>query len=322
MNMKRIGIIGSGYMAREHMIALSASKTMHIAAIHSIDFETMDKLASEFNVEKCVSDLQIFLSLELDAVVAALSIDSIDAVYKSLLQTNIPLLLEKPFGVSISTARKLGNLVQTRSAATFVALNRRQYGNVRKIQTDLIAVNDRRIIEVRDQQSTNDPIEFGLSPTAQANWPLANSIHTFDLGMSFARGSIVKIEKTGFYDSKVSDPFALTALITFDTGDELYYHALWNSPGPWSVAVNANQCRWTFQPLEIGKKSLLGSTEELISADEIELDFKPGLYFQCNELSRYLMGQPTTLTGVSEALRSIETLGFVYDLENSESPER
>ncbi len=317
MQQKKIGVVGSGRMALEHIRALASHEQIEIASICSIDGESANTIANEFGIQTICLNMEDMQLGDLDAVIAAVSIESLDIVYEQLLRTNIPVLLEKPFGMTLSSARHLAEISATRFAETFVALNRRNYGNIRTAYSQVNQYPGRRIIEVRDQQWTSDPVGMGLSDKGQRFWPLANTIHTFDLGMSFARGDIVDIKRSGSFDSNNTSLFSISAEIYFESGDELHFYSLWNSPGPWSVAINTDSARWTLQPLETAVYQNRVSSE-IIPSDPFDVDFKAGLYYQCGELVQHLSGLPHSLVPVSTAMRSIEALSSIFDLDDPE----
>jgi len=312
---KKIGVVGSGKMAREHLRALSAHPHTHIAAICSTNMISAIELSKEFDINRFYPSLDVMEFQNVDALVVAISIDSIDDLYPKLLRLNIPLLLEKPFGMTLHSACQLQEIAASRCSGAFVALNRRNYSNIRRAHSQLSRVREARIIEVRDQQWTMDPVAMGVSELGQENWPLVNSIHSFDLGMSFARGDVTNITRSGNFNSKDRSLFSVTAEIIFDSGDTLYFRSLWNGPGPWSVAINVNSERWTFQPLENGTIEN-GTSTLTIARDSHELELKAGLYHQCDELVRHLNGLPNNLVPIETAMRSIETLGSVFNLNS------
>jgi predicted dehydrogenase len=75
---KKIGVVGSGKMAREHLRALSAHPHTHIAAICSTNMISAIELSKEFDINRFYPSLDVMEFQNVDALVVAISIDSID----------------------------------------------------------------------------------------------------------------------------------------------------------------------------------------------------------------------------------------------------
>lgn len=93
---------------------------------------------------------------------------------------------------------------------------------------------------------------------------------------------------------------------TTENGALFSYQANWEAPGRWSVEILTKKHRLIFKPLEKLLMQKIGSveTEFLTIDDELDTEFKPGLYEQTK---RFYERKVSDLCDVSE---HVINLGF------------
>ena len=105
----------------------------------------------------------------------------------------------------------------------------------------------------------------------------------------------------------------MAATIRFSSGDVGVYQAVWNGPGPWSVSVTNSSTRLELRPLEklgVQRRGERRLTE--VAPDPIDLEYKPGLRHQAEQLISALEGRKTSLATLDDAMRSMELCGRIY----------
>ena len=112
------------------------------------------------------------------------------------------------------------------------------------------------------------------------------------------------------------DPGPVAAQLQFSSGDIGLYQALWNAPGPWSVAVSTAPLRAELRPIEQLSLQKAGSRQaELQAADPLDKEFKPGLLRQAQAAIEAAKGNATTLPSLKEANRSMALVASIYGMK-------
>jgi hypothetical protein len=105
------------------------------------------------------------------------------------------------------------------------------------------------------------------------------------------------------------------AQLQFSSGDIGLYQAVWNAPGPWTVAVSTPPLRAELRPIEQLSLQRAGSRQaEPQAADPLDQQFKPGLLRQAQAAIKAARGQATTLPSLAEANRSMALVASIYGM--------
>ena len=124
------------------------------------------------------------------------------------------------------------------------------------------------------------------------NWFLANSSHIVDL--AFFLGG--KPNRLHSYVEGGSDWHPAATIFsgagTTETGALFSYQANWEAPGRWGVEMLTRKNRFIFRPLEKLKVQKINTpfAESIQIDDQLDIDFKPGLYLQTES---FLKGDPS-----------------------------
>ena len=142
----------------------------------------------------------------------------------------------------------------------------------------------------------------------------ANSIHLIDYFSLLCRGELKQTEIVEPWSP--DNPDSVIAYLKYSSGDLGIYHATWNAPGPWSVAVSTQESRLELRPIEQLLEQQRGS-RNIIShkVDDYDTMFKPGLYRQAQAAVLAARGEPSTLPSLSEANQSMSVISSIYGIK-------
>jgi predicted dehydrogenase len=95
-------------------------------AVCDLNRESAEEVASRLRFHRTYTDLEVMLEQEaLDALIAVTPTRATAAVSMRLMETGIPLLMEKPLGTSLAQAEKVVAKARTTACPVTVGLNRR-----------------------------------------------------------------------------------------------------------------------------------------------------------------------------------------------------
>lgn len=310
----KLGIVGCGYMAKEHVRAAAFIDGLDFVAVTGRVATRTECFAIENGIGNSFIDVEDMLgSLHLDGVVVAVPELATMAICSKLSHFQGIILLEKPAGYNLQAAQSIFEIFEAKNNC-FVALNRRHYKSV--IQANDILnqhadVDIRRVIEVTDQQNYAAAISAGQPKAVVDNWMYANSIHTIDLMHSFCRGQVSKIS--------VSNPWIgpkteyVSATVGFDSGDIANYQCFWKGPAPWLVNINTNKVRLELRPLETLSKQEENSREiQHVVSENLTGKYKPGLIKQLNELVIQFTAGKSSLVSLKSSLDTMHLISKIY----------
>lgn len=310
----RVLLVGDGAMAAEHARAFLAQENATVVGVVGEFAERAEEFADRFGLGIHGTDLTSVLDeAQPDVIVAAVSLPAIPRIYPALMNAEAVLLLEKPFGLEVRQAGELHTMAQLRLAPTFVAMNRRQYANMRLAREDLDGDPGRRLIQVLDQESFEHPLFKGYPADVVSKWPYANAIHLVDLLLFMGRGKVVSVSCEG-WSGRSDGSQLVNARLEFDSGDVGSYEALWGVQGPWALAVTTTRTRWEMRPLEDARWKGPDEREwNVVEPAAVDLEFKPGLHRQAQQVLRAANGQSHSLVTPDVALASIQVLSQIYE---------
>jgi predicted dehydrogenase len=307
-----VGIVGSGYMAREYCKVIRNHPAFRLVGITSRTEDNSQILSNEFGLAflpKSTSELSEIAKPDL--IVVAVSESATTKVVKNLMESSAVLLVEKPFGLSVQEAEQLCGWTSGRKKPTYVALNRRFYDSTMQLVSGLNQSVGKRFILLQDQHDTVAATRNGFDEPTVENWMFANAIHTVDLIRHIARGEalIERITRTPLGDNS----FVLDASLTFASGDQARYVSIWNAPGPWVLNVYTETNRWLMAPLEeldLQTGDSRKTSPIVRPSDQDEL--KPGLWNIFEELQKHWSGEKPALPTPESSLESMELVAKIY----------
>ena len=307
----KIGLVGSGYMATEYLKASTVVENLEIVSIYSRNANTAASLASHFNVSNIAQTVEDFACLDLDFIIVCVPELSTAVIIASLFKLNVPLLVEKPVGLTLADALAIESQAKAMGVPVYAALNRRFYKSSLNVFGEISKISDKRFVQVIDQENTIAAKAAGQPQLVIENWMFANSIHIIDFITTVCRGepNILSTSRTLLSESA----FVINSQIAFSSGDEALYTCFWNTPGGWSVNINTSTKAWQLSPLEVARARNLDDRRYLdFPNDSLDTSFKPGLVRLLVELAKCCSGQDHSLTTISDANRTMKLIDMIY----------
>ncbi len=302
----KIAIIGAGYMAEEYL-KVFASKKIICEAIYSRTKFKSKKLKKRYKIKKLFTSLNDFKNdSEINALIIAVSPESIDSLINILDINKYRVLCEKPVGINFQETKKI--IYKIKNKFFYVALNRRFYSSNLKAYSLVNKNKSKRLISIRDQELQNSK-----SKLYNKNLMYWNSVHLIDYINIYARGKLVKVDKLKKHkNNKFSEN--LTRLI-FSSKDEVLYHCNWNSPGPWSINVIQKYQSIEMKPLEnlVHERLIKGKRIRVFyNKSKIDTKFKPGLFHQVNEFLKMFENKKHKLVNLNDYLNTVKLIKKLY----------
>jgi len=220
-------------------------------------------------------------------------------------------LVEKPLGHDLQEARIIHRMSLERQSKVYAAFNRRFYSSTRIALNQLEADDSRRLVSILDQEDAVSARASGQPEAVVENWMFANAIHLIDLFHIFCRGNLESVRPIQPWRG-LSTELVLGEL-TFDSGDIGLYQAVWNRPGPWSVAVSTRDRRLEMKPVEKVTEQLAGSrVSRELDLDPVDGECKPGLVRMAEAAVAAVRGENHCLPTIEASLRSMELVAALY----------
>ena len=269
----KIGIIGAGNIAEEHLKVISSIKSISVSSIYSRTKKKSDILAKKYKIKNVHPTLDNFIdNCSCDGIYILVSASQIYNITKKLIPINIPLFIEKPAGLIPSQTLELLKLSNKYKTLNMVGYNRRFYSiyedciklikNPKEI-SNIVVEGHERIWKI--PKKTNNSVK--------QNWIYANSTHTIDL-LRFFGGDIKKVTNM----SKKNNNYL--SIINFKNGIIGEYFSNWNTPSGWSVKIYSKNFYINFSPLEKGYYIDKQFNKKFFKEKKYDKKYKPGFYMQ------------------------------------------
>ena len=284
MSELRLGIVGAGNIAKEHLKVIQTIEGLVVSGIVSRTRDKAEQLASEFGeCQVYESPEDLIHKTEAQALLILVSADQIFPVVQNLCSLGVPMFLEKPPGLLPEQTRKLVECVENHGTLAMVGFNRRYYSVFHK-GLELIRKHGELLGVAVEGHERFWRIKDRVSTTIREEWIYGNSTHTIDL-LRFFGGELSELHafSSSFLEKK-GDQFSVT--MSFKSGALGNYLSHWYSPGGWSVRLFGEGITVEFKPLEKGTWQDTSFKTFEIEPDEVDEKFKPGFYRQIEAFSR------------------------------------
>jgi predicted dehydrogenase len=303
-----IWLIGAGGMSVDYVKVLKAQKQDFIVVGRGETSANIfeDKTGSPVIIGGLIKFLSTSPKTP-EAVIVSVGVEQLYNTTMQLLEFGVKqILVEKPGGLVLNEIEQLQYNSKKNNAQIFIAYNRRFYSSVLKAQ-ELIAKDggvtsfNFEVTEWSHVIGNLDKPE-GVLP----KWFLANSTHVTDLAF-FLGGKPEKIScfTSGSLDWHPSASIFAGAGVS-ESGALFNYQGNWESAGRWSVEVLTNENRYVFRPMEslqVQKRGTIPLVEAEVD-DQLDKDFKPGLYLQ---IKAFIEGDLNSLCSIDEQLSIFST---------------
>ncbi len=192
------------------------------------------------------------------------------------------ILLEKPGGLNIAELKDIENEAKLFGTEILLGYNRRFYAST--LQAEEIISVDGGVTSFHFEftEWSHQIRNLKKSSDVMRSWVLSNSSHVLDL--AFHLGGLPRELQTWSKGGVNWHPLASRfcgAGIT-ELGALFSYFADWEAPGRWGIEILTRKSRLILRPMEKLQITSLGSinVESLELNDDLDKDFKPGIYLQ------------------------------------------
>jgi predicted dehydrogenase len=309
----KLGVVGAGAMAREHLRAFQGLPGVELVGIYSRTRSRAEKLAAEFQISG-VFDSIAALYYECGANLAVVTVPELAmrGICSECFRFPWAMLLEKPVGYDWDDAVAIEAESRSAGIKAWVGLNRRWLASTRTMIADLEMREGTRFIHIQDQQNQAAARSAGQPDLVVRNWMYANSIHLVDYLRLLGRGPIVGVTKV--IPWKAAKPGVVVAKVEFESGDEGLYEGIWHGPGPWAVSVSTAERRWELRPLERARFQNSGERQvHETEPDTNDISFKPGFRNQARLVVAAVGGVDSGLPTITEALESMRLIRDIFE---------
>ena len=318
-------MINLAYIGTSSSVSTSSATTIsdfHIPALRKVGFnississrknsKNIQKFAHKFNIKNTIPDWRELLDItdSYDAIMLAVNIDSTFELLNELIDTDKPILVEKPISLK---SKEIAKLIEKNNKKVFVAYNRRYYAS-----TDLA----KKFIESK----SNVNATFFIPEKDHLRF-YHNSPHMIDLMNYFFNDLQLEYYTHFMVDKKLS---GLTSIFTTKRGDVINFISNWNAPSNFKVEIIHQDEKIELFPIERAcfykGMQIIEPTKDnpnrkyipkLINEsknDKVEENFKPGLYQQAKVFYNYVKNNQydermCTLKQAKEVIEIIEKL--------------
>ena len=283
MKLESLWLVGAGPMARAHAEVLCAQQV----AFETIGRGESSAGAFEAEIQRPVRIGGLAAALKTSEApqraIVAVGVEHLADSALALIRAGTKqILLEKPGGLHLGELHTLNAAALEHGASIQIAYNRRFFSSVlaaRELIDQEGGLTSFRF-EFTEWGHVIEPLEKGAG--VKAHWALGNSAHVIDLAFYFGG---LPVDWQHWRGGELSwHPAAARfcgAGVTA-SGALFSYSADWQAPGRWALELMTRQHRYILCPIEGLQRIPLGSVraESIPLDDQLDRDFKPGLYRQ------------------------------------------
>ena len=123
----RVGVIGAGGIARNvHLPSLNEIENAKVVAICDLRLEKAKEMAEKYNIPSVYWDMyEMMEKEELDCIFVLVEPDRLFRTAMDVLKNHIPVIMEKPAGISSFQSYSLARIAKENNTMCAVAMNRR-----------------------------------------------------------------------------------------------------------------------------------------------------------------------------------------------------
>ena len=285
----KIAIIGYGNIAKKHVQVLRALGCTIIASCNR-SAESNEKARAELGIDEVFVDYREMVEkIQPDGLINCVSYQNIFQVSKDLIPYQIPMLIEKPPGISLDHLKELIKAQREYGTLVQVALNRRHYGVFQQAILDAGGIDMIRSLSVEWSENPGKIKEKnGFSDEMIAKYIFANSLHGIDMllyfGGKLAEQYILTQNDGGFFR------WRMNLLGKTTENKTLQFSSSWDNPVPWRMVMEAKNSRYVFAPLETCIKINSNYKKEELQAPPHDQAYKAGFFNQAEHFIQSIKG--------------------------------
>ena len=284
LNSKNVVLFGAGQMAMDYAKVLKHQGVNFTVVGRSHEgTEKFQEQTGIVAIPNGVTGWQEKVNVSAEYGIIAVSFDSLAATAIELMDAGIQkILLEKPGGLTAQKIHTVCEHAKKTDTRIFVGYNRRFYASVMKAKKLIADDGGVQSFNFEFTEWCDHIAEVLKHSDTGRNWFLANSSHIADMAF-YLGGEPKEIHAwtAGGNDWHPTATVFAGAGITH-SGSLFSYQANWDAPGRWGVEILTPKHRYIFRPLE--KLQILKHNTVSIKFveinDQLDIEFKPGLYRQ------------------------------------------
>lgn len=281
--MMSIWLIGSGPMAQDYAKVLKFLNEDFLVIGRGEDSAQRFEEATGIPVQTGGLAKSLSANEVPDVAIVAVGVEQLAPTTKLLIQAGTRrILLEKPGGLNIAELSDLEHQANFTGAQIWLAYNRRFFAST--LQAEELIAEDGGVTSLHFEftEWSHKIQDLQKAPRVMEHWVLGNSSHVLDL--AFFLGGFPRDWQPWSQGGVKWHPSASRfcgAGIT-ERGVLFSYFADWEAPGCWGVELLTRKRRLILRPMEKLQEITLGSVTvvPIELADQLDQDFKPGLYRQ------------------------------------------
>jgi predicted dehydrogenase len=211
----RIGVIGTGMMGCEHIRNINANPRAVVTAISDPHEQPLEWARQAIGADNSVAEFrdhrELLNSGEVDAVVVASPNFTHHALLLDILQTDMPVLVEKPMCTTVEHCQDVVALAQQRSAITWVGLEYRYMAQIARLLEVVKSgeLGALQMLSIREHrfpflQKVNNWNRFSRNTGGTL---VEKCCHFFDLMNLIAQSPPVRVMASGAQDVNHLDEF-------------------------------------------------------------------------------------------------------------------
>lgn len=275
--MHNIGIIGFGKIALAHQKAFEyLGNPINFSVNRS---EAGRQKAKAAGIRRVYSDMHEAINKEQpDGLLITVDFRNLYPVAKALIPYGIPILLEKPSGVSLEEHQELGTLAKANGNKVQLGVNRRFYSVFNKAIKDIGGREKITTVDIEWSEPPRKLIERGMTQEDIGKIIYGNSIHGIDL-LCWLVGQITT---PTIHAKSWGTPFRwyMRTNGISDQGILYSFHSSWDYFVGWKLVIGTEQKRYQFAPLETCQVQEGRQNNYHIEPSEEDAQLKAGFYGQ------------------------------------------
>lgn len=273
----RLGVVGWGSIARQHRDAFEHVGGCRVIAACNRSAEGRAKASSEGVEHTFASVGAMVAGCDLDAVLVTPSIHHNYEVACELIPHGLPILLEKPPGVSLAELRELRALASAHGTPVQVGLNRLHYSVLRRALEDMGGCDAITSVAMEWSEEPTHLRARGFTDEQIRIRSSTNSIHGLSMLIDLA-GNIPEPHVT-VHPTRGGGPHMILSGVS-SRGVLASFVSAWDAPYPWRLVVGAAGRAYEFAPLETCRVRERGAAVRAIDPAAEDQSHKAGFVAQ------------------------------------------
>lgn len=296
-----IALIGTGPVAALHAQAIARVPGLRLASCAARHRDRAEAFAAAHGIPRARLFDEVAARPEADALWVVVPSRAMAEVACTLAPLGLPMFLEKPVGLTPAETAEARERVRV---PHMVGLNRRFYEVIGRSRRLIEEAGGLRAIEIHLPENPR-AAQHRFGEKELTTWAYGNSIHMLDL-FRFLAGEVAQLHALNVERSWWDRGYS--AVMSFEGGARGMLNAQWYAPGPWRLALYAEDLMIVHQPVEQATVLRPGRDAETIRPEGPDATLKSGFHGQAEAFARLLRGAAPDprAADLAEYMRSVE----------------